>query len=178
MSVSRFTLRNVLPTLAVAALVHAAVIWATPRLVMRAVMRGAAATAGVNAAYFPDRADASSRRIPLPSPDLLYATCVLDVSRGPVLATVLPGHDYLSVAVFDAATDNVFIRDDQRDPGLPIRLVVLRDGATAPKLPKDVVVVHIGTSRGLLLLRALAATPELAGRNDAARRTLGCARTG
>jgi uncharacterized membrane protein len=178
MSLSRFTLYYGLPTLAVAALVHVAVIWATPRLVMRAVMRGAAATSGINAAYFPDRADSSSRRIPLPSPDLLYATCVLDVSRGPVLATVLPGHDYLSLAVFDAASDNIFVSNDQHDPGLPIRLVILRDGAAPPKLPKDVAVVHIGTARGLLLLRALAATPELASRNDAARHTLGCARTG
>jgi uncharacterized membrane protein len=178
MSLSGFTLRYGLPTLVVAGLVHVGVIWATPRLVMRTVMRGAAATTGVNAAYFPPRSDERSRTIPLPSPDLLYATCVLDVSRGPVLATVLPGHDYLSLAVFDAASDNVFVSNDQRDPGLPIRLVVLRRGATPPKVPKDVAVVYIGTTRGLLLLRALAATPELASRNDLARHTLGCARTG
>ncbi|MEJ0048090.1 MAG: DUF1254 domain-containing protein [Rhodospirillales bacterium] len=160
-----------LPTLLVAALVHIAAVWAVPRIVMHLVLRATAAQASPHHAPL---ATAANRAIPLPSPDLLYSTCTLDLSAGPALVSVTPGPDYLSLAVFNAATDNVFVANDQTAPGHPIRLLITGPATTPATAPPDITLVHLGSTHGLLLLRALAATPDLQARNEAARRTLVC----
>jgi uncharacterized membrane protein len=170
-------LRFVLPVLFVAVVVHVALVWAVPRLVMYKVMQGAARLGGANMVYHAEPATGAVRTIPLPSPDLLYSICELDVSAGPVEISVTPGPDYLSLAVFDAATDNVFVTNDQQAGGKPIHLLVAHAGAVMPAVPAGVTLVRMNTPRGLLLLRALAATPALKARNDAARHTLTCKHT-
>ena len=165
----RHLLRTVLPILVIAALVHIAAIWATPRIVMHLVLRAAAARQNPFHAPKPTAAD---RKIPLPSPDLLYSTCALNLANGPILASVNPGPDYLSLAIFNAATDNVFVANDQTTPNHAIRLLITN--TPAPNPPPDTTIVQLGTTKGLLLLRALAATQDLQTRNEAARKTLTC----
>jgi hypothetical protein len=111
--------------------------------------------------------------VPLPSPDLLYSSCVLDVSAGPVLVSVTPGAAYLSLAVFDARSDNVFVTDDGDSGGKPITVLVTGPGQ-AVAAPAGAVLARLGSARGLLLLRGLAATPALAAVSDQARHSLSC----
>jgi uncharacterized membrane protein len=170
--------RYVLPLVLIAVAVHAGAVWAVPRLVMWKIMHDVTRAAGANTPYLPPRATALSRDIPLPSPDLLYGLCALDLSRGPVAVSVTPGPDYLSLAVFDAATDNVFVTNDQQAAGQPIRLLITGPGNSTPSIAADTRVVRLGTSSGLLLLRALAATPALLERNEVARHSLRCSAPG
>jgi uncharacterized membrane protein len=169
----RRVLRILVPVLLIAGVVHVAAVWAVPRVVMHYVLRGAARRASINAAFHAPPVTARDRAIPLPSPDLLYSTCVLNLAAGPMAVSVQPGSDYLSLAVFDAATDSVFVTNDQAAAG-PIRLLIVGPGATAPTVPAGAKLVRVPTQRALLLLRALGATPELRQRNEAARRTLRC----
>jgi len=150
---------------------HAATIWAAPRLVMAFVMHRLAAQSGVNRVVHAHALTASDRFIPLPSPDLLYSRCVLDVSRGPVDVSVTAAGGYLSLAVFDGNTDNVFVTHDNGQPGQIIRFTVA--GPNDPT-PTSQAIVRLRSTRGLLLLRALAATPALAATAETARQSLRC----
>jgi uncharacterized membrane protein len=168
----RRLIQTVAPILLIAAAVHAATVLAIPRLVMWRVMRAVAARSLPNTPYHAPPVTAAARTIPLPSPDLLYSTCALDLSAGPIAVSVAPGPDYLSLAVFDARTDNVFVTNNQAAATAAMRLLVAGPGTSAA--PAGYTLVHLATTRGLLLLRGLAATPEAAHRNDLARRTLSC----
>lgn len=170
----RGILRLLPPTLLVAALVHLATVWAAPKLVMHLVMDGAASHAGLNHPQHAPKTSAATRFVPLPSPDLLYSTCVIDVSHGAVDVSVTPGDTYLSLSVFDSDTNNVFVASDRTSGGKPIRLRILPPQGDAP-VPDGVMGVHVPGTRALLLLRALASTPELAAKSEAARQTLSCA---
>jgi uncharacterized membrane protein len=171
--VKRWLVQILLPVLLIAGVVHMAAVWAVPRVVMHYVLRGAARRAPVNAVFHAPQVTARDRAIPLPSPDLLYSTCVLNLSAGPMAVSVQPGADYLSLAVFDAATDNVFVTND-RAAGGPIRLLIVGPDATAPNVPAGATLVRVPTQKGFLLLRALGATAELRQRNEVARRSLRC----
>jgi uncharacterized membrane protein len=169
----RVLLRWVVPVLAVAVLAHVATVLAVPRVVMMVVMRKLEAVAPVNAPVHAPPVDAAARLVPLPSPDLLYSSCVLDVSGGPVLVSVKPGAAYLSLALFDARSDNVFVTDDHDSGGKPISVLVTGPGQSGAG-PAGAVVARLDSARGLLLLRGLAATPSLAAVSEQARHSLSC----
>ncbi len=160
--------------LVVAAAVHVVTILAIPHVVMHLVMARISEHAGINTPLHARQPTAADRGIPLPSPDLLYSSCALDLAKGPVRVSVNPGPDYLSLAVFDADTDNVFVASDKTANGRPIVLLIAGPASPAPTVPADATLVRLRTTEGLLLLRGLASTPELAARNDAARKTLVC----
>ena len=160
--------------LAVAVLVHIGAVWAAPRVVMALVLHAVAKRAGTSGVFHAPPVTAAARGIPLPSPDLLYSTCTLDFAHGPVAVSVTPGTDYISLAVFDGGTDNVFVADDQTKPGQPIKLILTGPGQAAPPIPPGTTLVSVNTQHALVLLRALAATPELMGRAEAARRSFEC----
>ena len=163
----------VLAALALAVAVHVATVLAVPRAVMHVVTSRIAAMVSLNAPLHAPPVGAAEHAVPLPSPDLLYSSCVLDVSNRPVEISVTPGAAYLSLAVFDMRSDNVFVTNDQAAGGKSIRLLIAGPGQ-APVAPSGEVLVRLGSSRGLLLLRGLAATPELARISEQARRTLSC----
>ena len=166
-------IRFFLAALFVAVIVHVASMQAVPRLVMQFIVQHAEAASGSNVPVHRSLADAAARSIKLPSPDVFYSTCALDVSFGPVLVSVTPGAAYLSLAVFDMKTDNIFVANDASTPGRPIRVLV--EGPGQSQTPPDGArIARIETSRGLVLLRALAATPELARISNAARQTFTC----
>jgi uncharacterized membrane protein len=166
-------LRDAAAVLGIAVVVHVAAIVAVPRAVMHVVFSRAAQAGGANAPVHAHRPTAADRGIPLPSPDLLYSICALDVAKGPVSISVTPGSTYLSVSVFDERSDNVFVTSDRDAGGKPIKLLIVGDraGITAPA---DTTVVVLPGGKGVLLLRGLAATPEMAAESDRARRTLAC----
>ena len=168
-------LRRAAIVLAIAAATHLVAIWAVPRVIMRVVIeRSAAIAGGPNKPHHPPAVDDKSRWVVLPSPDLRYSTCSLDLSQGPVVVSATPPESYFSLSVFDAVTDNVFVISNATTGSGPIHLVIAGPGTAAPSEPAGAKLVTMPTEKGLLLLRALAATPELAAAADKARETLAC----
>jgi uncharacterized membrane protein len=170
-------LRRLLPWLLVAATVHLLAVWALPRVIMWRL--SAMATPQERASVFlPPMTDHTQRRVVMPSPDLLYATCSIDVSQRPMRIRADPKTpNYWSIALYAANSDNHFVLNDRQAGGAPVDLVVVgpKAYAQAPVLPPGTRVVNAPSAQGLLLMRVLvadyAAEREVV---EAARRTLRC----
>jgi uncharacterized membrane protein len=148
--------------LAIAAGVHLLVVWAVPRLIMRKVLDTTSARlAGADPpgqSYFPPMTDATQRWIVMPSPDLLYAACVFDVSRRPMRIRADPRlAGYWSVAGYAANSDNFFVVNDRQLAGRPLELLIVgaRSAPPGAALPEGARVVVAPSQRGLVLLRVL-----------------------
>jgi uncharacterized membrane protein len=170
---------HLLPGLAVAVAVHLATVWAYPSLVMAMLARQAPAPSNPadpgNRVYLPPTTDHTQRRIVMPSPDLLYATCSVDLRQGPWRVTADPKNDrYWSIAFYGANSDNWFVLNDRQAGGAPVDLLLLPPGGVPPAGTTARVLVA-PQSRGLLLMRLLvggdAASRQAA---ETARRTLRC----
>jgi uncharacterized membrane protein len=165
---------------ALALVVHAVTLVDLPEAVMARALDDLSHGRGYNTIRHADRADANSRRIVRPSPDLFYSVCPFDLDQAHgalrVHADVPPG-TYWSVSVFDAYTDNVFIENNRQATGGKVDFVIvgpksgLIDGGKA-HAPQQ---VYSPTTKGLVLFRTLiddeANLPEI----DAARRQATCA---
>lgn len=162
---------NIGAVLAIAVATHVGIMAALPHVVMRRVLAGVTTMAGGSATFHAPQPRADVRTIPLPSPDLLYSGCVLDVGHADMAVSVTPGSDYLSLSVFDMNSDNVFVTSDRESAGQKIQLLISRTPKAAAPGVQNVV---LPSGRGLLLLRGLAATPEMAARTEAVRHTLRC----
>lgn len=164
-------MRKLLAFLAIAASANVATVAALPWLINAVVVhRLAEMSGGYNRAVAWPRADASTRTIVRPSPDLLYTSCAFDVSGRPLRITAPAQDSYVSVSGFAANTDNFFaLNDADLAPGADGRkrfdLVLARPGATG--LPEGARVVTAPSGRGLILFRSLvtreAELPRLAG---------------
>ena len=156
---------------------HLLAVWALPRVIMARLSAVASPQerAGV---YLPPMTDHTQRRVVMPSPDLLYATCALDVTERPMRIRVdlrTPG--YSSVALYASNSDNFFVLNDRQAAGAPVDLVLLgpQPYAQAPVIPPGARTVTAPSARGLLLLRVLVADyASEKGVVEAARRTLRC----
>ncbi len=158
---ARWTSRALM-VLAIAAGVHLLVVWAIPRLIMHKVLGTTPAQLGGTdpsaRVYFPPMTDATQRRIVMPSPDLLYATCLFDVSHAPLRVRAdprLPG--YWSVAAYAANSDNFLVVNDRQLAGKPLDLVLVgAQGAPAgTAVPPGARVVVAPSDKGLVLMRVL-----------------------
>lgn len=148
--------------LLVLVLVHWAGIWVAPRLIMFMAMRRIeAAGATSNQAFHAPAVDARSRTIVMPSPDMLYSLCLLDLSRGPLRVRAQPRLDsYWSVAVYEANSDNLFVRNDRQLQGRGLDLWLSAPAHRALPVPDGVTPVSMPSARGIVLLRVLTAVPE------------------
>ena len=160
----------------IAATVHVLAIWALPRLIMYRVMHGpiAVSTGGWNIPFYPAQADASSRTIVAPNPDLLYALCLIDLRKGAVHISADPQlASYWSIALYASNSDNFFVLNDKAAGGKPVSLWLTSEKAGAPPAGAQTVVSPSGTA--LLLMRVLVnnAAQNLE-KLDAARKTLQC----
>jgi uncharacterized membrane protein len=164
-------------TLALATAVHLLAVWAVPRVIMGRVLSAAQPekTTGV---FLPPMTDASARRIVMPSPDLLYATCAFDVGTRPLRIRADPKSPrYWSIALYADNSDNFFVINDREAAGKPIDIVLIGPKAypQAPALPAGASVIDAPSARGLLLMRVLVAD-YAADKSvvEAARSTLRC----
>lgn len=137
------------------------------RYVMHRIVKQALASAasqdvvqrgGYNVALPAPRATAQARTIVRPSPDLLYTTCVFDVSMRPLRITAPVQDSYVSVSGFDIETNNFFaVNDSALTPGLDGKkrfdLVIARDAAAV--VPAGARLVISPSDRGLILFRSL-----------------------
>lgn len=142
-------------TLAVAVMVYAVTLRAVPRLIEARVLPRLGAP---NSMHFSKPPTAATRLVVRPSPNLLYAACPFDLTKGALRITArVPHSTYWSVSGFDADTNNFFVRDNRQIAGNAIEIIVLRPGMSAPPtdgLP-DRIVLDAPTDRGLFLLRVL-----------------------
>lgn len=124
---------------------------------------------------FGDRPTADSRQIVRPSPDLLYSTCVFDVSRSPMkITTATPTDTYWSVALYADNTDNFFVLNDTQAKGVPATILLIGQGQTVPNQQPGVIVVSAPSSRGLVLFRTLIIDDARLAEIDQQRRQSSC----
>jgi len=155
----RETMRARLPwiaaTLLVASLVHMGSLYLLPRLVMH---RAFERLGTPNMMHYGKRPDASARAVVRPSPDVIYAICSYDLSKGPLrVTTALTHSNYWSVSAFDAATNNFFVRDDQQIAGDSFEILMVKRGQALPspgKAPEHAIVFS-PSERGVILLRTV-----------------------
>lgn len=159
---------------ATAAIGHVGTVMATPHVLMRVAMnRLSGGGQAINQFQFAERTTQESRRIVRPSPDLAYASCVYDLSQGPLLVSAAPSPDqgYVSLSVFADNTDNIAALDTTRYPQ-GIRFVLALEGQ---QVPDGAQVVRSPSHQGIVLDRRLAPTAQAFAEADKARRANGCA---
>lgn len=153
-----------LATLAIAAIVHMAAVWAAPRLIMARTIARMEAHGAHNAAVRPPRPTETSHDVVLPSPDLLYTTCTFDLGERPLRITASVPDTYWSVSFFAANTDNFFVLDD-RQAGAPTVDLLLVGPGWHDAAPTGARIIEAPSRRGIVLFRTLvpgdAALPPL-----------------
>jgi uncharacterized membrane protein len=151
-----------------------ATLLATPFALMHAAMTKIGARGPENQFAFGALATAANQPIVRPSPDLLYSTCVFDVSKGPLLVDVepVPG-TYWSVSVFDARTDVATVLSDRDTSGKSARLLLHRDDFQVEFTP-GYTHVPLKYSKGILLIRILLTDQSRFAEADAIRRKARC----
>jgi uncharacterized membrane protein len=96
-----------------------------------------------------------SRQIVMPSPDLVYSSCVYDLAAGDlVIAGSLPpeGH-YWSLSLYAHNTDNYFVLNDRELPARNFEIVVRsKDGGSSRA---GVTTVASQTRTGIALIRMI-----------------------
>jgi hypothetical protein len=100
---------------AVALLTHVLVVWAIPYVIMAALSASRPAEERGTGPLLPPMTDATSRRVVMPSPDLLYALCPFDVRQQPLRIQADPHPPgYWSIALYAANSDNFFVLNEHR----------------------------------------------------------------
>jgi uncharacterized membrane protein len=150
-------IRNTCIVLALAGALHVAVVWLIPRVVTGLFLHRVAAGAGYNHVVFPPLATDRSRDVVKPSPDLLYALCVFDLSAGPVRISAKPSEGYWSLALYARSSDNFFHLNDREVKGDRVELILsdARDDVALRARYPDAIHVHPGSTVGLMLARSL-----------------------
>jgi uncharacterized membrane protein len=161
-------IKSLVIVLVSAVVVHLAVILSAPNLLMAvAFKRLSAEGAMVNQMIYPPRTTEASRAIVRPSPDLAYASCAFDLSKGPVRVKAAKASDYMSVSVYAANSDNIFAINDRQAPD-GVDLVIVGKGQVAPT--GAAIVVQSPTQRGIVLERRLAPSAQAFAAADMARK--------
>jgi uncharacterized membrane protein len=145
---------------------------AAPYGLMRLAEAKLAKTAPVNHFTHTPPVRAERQFVVRPSPDLLYSVCPYDLTAGPleVTAVPVPGR-YSSISVFDARTDNAFVRNDEEMAGKPMRVVLALEGQP---VPTGVETVRVHYATGIVLQRVLLADPSEAAVVEPIRRKAQC----
>lgn len=150
--------------------VHLAAVFAYPRIVMSgAIKRLSRDDTATNQWLHAPPMTEKTRVIVRPSPDLAYSSCVYDLSKGPVRIVVKPWSDYMSLSLFDAATDNYYTLNDRQMPREGAEVILHSKGQAVPAGLKPFATVESPSVRGVALIRRLAPTDERFAAADAAR---------
>jgi len=147
--------------LLLAAALHVLVVWLIPRAITAVFLRRIAAQAGYNEVVLPPLPTEKSRDVVKPSPDLLYALCIFDISAGPVRISARPSPGYWSIALYARNSDNFFHLNDLEVKGDHVELILSDAGRSAELQARypDAIVVRPASSVGLMLTRSLVLDP-------------------
>jgi uncharacterized membrane protein len=147
-------------TVLVAMVVHLGAVYLLPHAVMARALEKLGTP---NTMHVGRRPDATARAVVRPSPDILYAACPYDLSKGPLRVTSPVNHaSYWSVSAFDAATDNYFVKNDQQINGDTMELILVKRGQPWPALDNALerIILYAPTEKGLILIRAVIDTEK------------------
>lgn len=162
---------------AVAVATHAVFHYLLPRYVMsRAMARIAEAAGGENRPLHTQPPTSRSRTIVKPSPDLVYTSCVYDLSAGPILVGGAPSRGYWSIGVYADNSDNVHVVGDRDGGGGAHHFVIAHpeQRGSIPAAHANLPIVMAPSRRGIVLFRYLVLDEaDLAGA-EAAQRTAVC----
>ena len=159
-------------TLGVALLAHLGSTWYVPRYIMGRAVDTLVATGSANTLQEWPLANADSRSIVRPSPDLLYSVCVVDVRAGPVRIRAPASAPYTSVSVFAANSDNIFVMNDQAlAPDADFDIWV---GKPQQNVPVSAPSAILRSERGIVVIRRVVTDAEQAKTVDALRREARC----
>lgn len=144
----------------------------TPGFLMSRAFARVSDQGGINTMAFAPLATDQSRAIVRPSPDLAYASCPFDVSKGPTVVEAMPvPAPYWSLSVFDHQTDVAFVRNNRQSAGRAIKVAIVKPGMAAPAGYEPVPVTG---DRGIALIRVLVADRAAFAPIDQARRLSNC----
>jgi uncharacterized membrane protein len=148
--------------LVLATALHVLVIWLIPRALTAVFLRRTAAQAGYNQVVLPPLPTEKSRDVVKPSPDLLYALCIFDISAGPVRISARPSPGYWSIALYARNSDNFFHLNDLQLKGGRVELILSDVGQAAELKARypDAILVHTTSTVGLMLTRSLVLDPD------------------
>lgn len=96
-----------------------------------------------------------SRQIVMPSPDLVYSSCVYDLAAGELaISGALPpvGH-YWSLSLYAHNTDNYFVLNDRELPARDFSIIVRRKRGRG--VAPGATVVESPTQTGIVLIRMI-----------------------
>ena len=161
--------------LSLAVIIHIIGIFLVPNVIMGTLISRAGDTNGINTIFHSKRADATSRQIVRPSPDLVYSMCVFDLSEGPItLAAPIPEDTYWSLSAFDDNTNNFFVVNDRQISTDAVEFVLARDGYQAPAVGGAPVILS-PSDTGVVLFRTLIQSEEQLGPINEVRKQATCA---
>lgn len=131
---------------------------AVPNLMMNVLFARGGEQVGYNSLYVAPLADADSRTVVRPSPDLFYAICIYDLEEGPVEIEAPVPARYWSMQFYQMNTSNYAGLTNQRDErhrvgGIARVRLIGPDGDPAAF---GGTVIQSPTQRGVMLLRASA----------------------
>ena len=166
----------ILVGLIVAVITWHATLVATPFVLMAKAMDVISGGAPVNQFGFSALATADNQPIVRPSPDLVYSTCVFDVTDGPVLIDVPSVPDsYWSVSIFDSRTDVAKVVSVRENGDKPARLALHQEEMQL-EMVSGYDPVALKYDKGIVLIRILLTDPTRYAAIDAIRRKSRCAR--
>lgn len=168
-------IRWLLAVAIIAAAAHGAALYFGPSLIMSQVTGRLSALGGVNGMFHAPRPNAANDAVVRSSPDLLYSTCVYDLSEGPVvLIAQVPRGTYWSAAFYDINTDNYRVINDGQASAGSITVVVTKAGTPMASAPAGAEAIVSPTTRGLILIRTLVNQDADLAATDEVRRTAKC----
>ena len=172
----RALIRLSIVTLLLAGILHVAIVKLIPIAITSTFMSRVVGQFGVNRILANPLPTDKARAVVKPSPDLLYATCIYDVSAGPVRVSITPPSTYWSLSLFERNSDNFFKLSAADVKGGSAELIVGQsadaDRAKAA-FPSSVFVAAPG-SRGVMLARLLVLDPSHMVAERAAQQSVRC----
>ena len=127
-----------------------------PSFVMEGLYNKIVERTGYNQLNVNKRPDETSRWVVRPSPDLLYASCVYNLEKGPVTISAPVPERYWSMQFYQMNTDNFAGFSNQREQrfrvGTRLEVTLVGPDANPSEYPGEV--IQSPTNRGVMLLRA------------------------
>jgi uncharacterized membrane protein len=162
----------------IAVLAHLAAVYAYPRLVMRGAWEAMSLAVDERGLVHAPRADAASRTVVRPSPDLVYSVCLFDLAEGDWSIRLAVPDSYMSVSLYAMNTDNFFTVNDRHAAGDAMEVRIVSGAVDETGAEGRPLVVRSPDERGIALVRYFAGSGANAQDIEAARRTLACGPAG
>lgn len=161
--------------LSLAVIIHIVAIFAVPNVIMGTLISRASDTSGINTIFHAPRADATSRQVVRPSPDLVYSLCVFDVTDGPIkLVAPIPADTYWSLSAFDDNTNNFFVVNDLQLSTDVVEFVLARDSYQSTAIGGAPVILS-PSNKGVVLFRTLIQSEDQLDTLEEVRKQATCA---